>query len=234
MKKTKLMRAALLLLVLTLITSCFVGGTFAKYVTEGNSTDSARVAKWGVTVKATGKTFAYEYTTDDQNAPTDMSKSVVSGTKDMVVAPGTSGSMAAVKLSGIPEVAFNVSYTATFDVSGWKIAGTGATSEFYCPLVITVGTTEATTEVTTEGKTEEEFEKAVTDAIASYSRSFVANTDLAKQGKYSLAVSWSWPFSTTDGNNAKDTALGDLAAKAEAGNAPTVTLAVKTTVTQID
>ena len=30
MKKTKLMRAALLLLVLTLITSCFVGGTFAK------------------------------------------------------------------------------------------------------------------------------------------------------------------------------------------------------------
>ena len=34
MKKTGFMRAALLLLVLTLITSCFVGGTFAKYTTS--------------------------------------------------------------------------------------------------------------------------------------------------------------------------------------------------------
>ena len=47
MKKTKFMRAALLLLVLTLITSCFVGGTFAKYTTSANGSDSARVAKWG-------------------------------------------------------------------------------------------------------------------------------------------------------------------------------------------
>lgn len=47
MKKTKLMRAALLLLVLTLITSCFVGGTFAKYTTSAEGSDTARVAKWG-------------------------------------------------------------------------------------------------------------------------------------------------------------------------------------------
>ena len=42
MKKTKLMRAALLLLVLTLITSCFVGGTFAKYTTSAEGSDTAR------------------------------------------------------------------------------------------------------------------------------------------------------------------------------------------------
>ena len=47
MKKTKFMRAALLLLVLTLITSCFVGGTFAKYTTSTTGSDSARVAYWG-------------------------------------------------------------------------------------------------------------------------------------------------------------------------------------------
>ncbi len=47
MKKTKFMRAALLLLVLTLITSCFVGGTFAKYTTSTTGNDSARVAYWG-------------------------------------------------------------------------------------------------------------------------------------------------------------------------------------------
>ena len=55
------MRVAGLLLALVLVTSCFVGGTFAKYVTSGDSTDSARVAKFGVTVKANGTVFAEEY-----------------------------------------------------------------------------------------------------------------------------------------------------------------------------
>ena len=61
MKKTKLMRAALLLLVLTLITSCFVGGTFAKYTTSEKGSDTARVAKWGVEITANGATFAEAY-----------------------------------------------------------------------------------------------------------------------------------------------------------------------------
>ena len=65
-KKNWTMRAAVLMLVLVLITSCFVGGTFAKYVTSGSGTDSARVAKFGVTVTASGDLFAKEYATDDQ------------------------------------------------------------------------------------------------------------------------------------------------------------------------
>ena len=57
------MRVAGLLLALVLVTSCFVGGTFAKYVTSGGGTDHARVAKFGVTVKATGNDtmFATQY-----------------------------------------------------------------------------------------------------------------------------------------------------------------------------
>ena len=43
-KKNWTLRAAVLMLALVLITSCFVGGTFAKYVTSGSGTDSARVA----------------------------------------------------------------------------------------------------------------------------------------------------------------------------------------------
>lgn len=39
------MRAAVLMLALVLITSCFVGGTFAKYVTSGTGGDNAKVAK---------------------------------------------------------------------------------------------------------------------------------------------------------------------------------------------
>lgn len=44
-RNNKLMRASGFLLVLTLITSCFVGGTFAKYVSRAETSDSARVAK---------------------------------------------------------------------------------------------------------------------------------------------------------------------------------------------
>lgn len=48
------MRVAGLLLALVLVTSCFVGGTFAKYVTSGHGNDSARAAKWGVVVNVEG------------------------------------------------------------------------------------------------------------------------------------------------------------------------------------
>ena len=48
MKGSKLPKLAALLLVLTLVTTCFVSGTFAKYVSEGEGEDAARVAKWGI------------------------------------------------------------------------------------------------------------------------------------------------------------------------------------------
>lgn len=44
MRKNKAMRTAALLLVLVLMTSCFVGGTFAKYTTTASGSESARVA----------------------------------------------------------------------------------------------------------------------------------------------------------------------------------------------
>lgn len=47
MKKNRMMRLASILLVLVLMTSSVVGGTFAKYTTSDSGTDTARVAKWG-------------------------------------------------------------------------------------------------------------------------------------------------------------------------------------------
>ncbi len=57
MKKNKMLRMASALLVLTLLTTCIIGGTFAKYTTSGTATDTARVAKWGVKVECTGNAF---------------------------------------------------------------------------------------------------------------------------------------------------------------------------------
>ena len=107
-KKNVLMRSAGLLLVLVLVTSCFVGSTFAKYTVGGRGDDTARVAKFGVTITATGATFAKEYATDTNNIVAAIANSVVSSDKDKLVAPGTKGNMTSVTISGKPEVAVNV------------------------------------------------------------------------------------------------------------------------------
>lgn len=53
MKKNRMMRLASLLLVLVLMTSSVVGGTFAKYTTGNNAFAEARVAYWGFETPAT-------------------------------------------------------------------------------------------------------------------------------------------------------------------------------------
>lgn len=220
-KKNVLMRSAGLLLVLVLVTSCFVGSTFAKYTVGGTGSDSARVAKFGVNVTATGTMFAKEYATDDGSAGT-ITKSVIS--TDKVVAPGTKGDMASMTLTGTPEVAVRVSYAVNkFELKGWTTDGTTE----YCPLVFTVGT--ASYKIGDTGiDSVSDLQNKVKTAITAYSKDYEANTDLSGVGTDSLKVSWAWAF---EGDDAKDTALGNRAAEDKAA---TVELEITTTVTQID
>ena len=235
-KKNWTLRAAVLMFALVLITSCFVGGTFAKYVTSGSGTDSARVAKFGVTVTANGTMFAKEYATDDQTVVGTIAKSVIS--TDKVVAPGTesNGDFVAATVTGTPEVAVRVSYkldTATLQLENWK-DGDG---KFYCPLVFKVKTPDGNTVISgMEFQTAEAMKAALVNAVAAYTRDYAPGTDLSGKAADTLAISWEWPFETgTDAdkpaNNIRDTFLGDEAA---AGRAATVSLTLATTVTQID
>ena len=220
-KKNVLMRSAGLLLVLVLVTSCFVGSTFAKYTVGGTGSDTARVAKFGVNVTANGTMFAREYATDDRSAGT-ITKSVIS--TDKVVAPGTKGNMASMTLTGTPEVAVRVSYAVNkFELKGWTTDGTTE----YCPLVFTVGT--ASYKIGDAGITSvSDLQDKVKAAITAYSKDYEANTDLSGVGTDSLKVSWAWAF---EGDDAKDTALGSRAAEDKAA---TVELEITTTGTQID
>ena len=108
MRKNKTMRIASLLLVAVLMTTCIISGTYAKYVTSGEVSDTARVAKFGVTVTATSDLFKAEYATDDTSYTGSLS--VKASNDDDVVAPGTKGNISAAGLSGKPEVAVRVSY----------------------------------------------------------------------------------------------------------------------------
>ena len=229
-KKNVTLRAAAVLFALALITSCFVGGTFAKYVTNGTGTDTARVAKFGVTVTANGTMFAEQYDAGEEAKTVVSSRlGVADDKKDNVVAPGTSGNMVSMTLTGKPEVDVHVNYAPEVKLSdNWTLAD----GTFYCPLQITIGT------ATIDGlkfNAKAALVAAIVNEIVSYEKNNViykAGTDLstATVSNNALAISWAWPFET-DGNDAKDTYLGDQAAK---GNAATIEISVTTTVTQID
>lgn len=236
MNRNRLMKASAFLLVSTMATSCFVGSTFAKYVSEGEGSDSARVAKWGVKVEVTGDGFKTIYGKDDVNA--NVGDTVVSSNEEKVVAPGTKGTFGGVKISGKPEVAVKVETIATVDLSGWNVADS---DEFYCPLKFTVGDTTINgldySSSTAGG--EGSFENAIKDAIQkATTKQLEAGTDLSTVGD-DITYSWEWPFEGSTGkvanqNDELDTILGDNAADGDTGNDPKINITVKTTVTQID
>ena len=218
MKKIKTMRIASILLIAVLMTTCAISGTFAKYVTSADATDTARVAKWGVNITATGVTFAKNY--DD---------TVITTADVKVVAPGTAGDMAAINITGTPEVSVVINYDATLTLDGWAVTG----DDFYCPIVIVINDGK-TNEVEVSGlgyNSASDFAAAVKAKVQAYSQTYEPNTDLDSKDTDNLTISWYWAFEEQGVINSYDTELGNKAAD---GNASTIKLDVVVTVTQVD
>ena len=242
MMKNKAMRIAAGAGVTTLLTMSVISGSFAKYITSGTGTDSARAAKFGVTVTANGTMFASEYAKDDENVVGTIVKSVVSsgGEDDHVVAPGTKGELLNATITGKPEVAVKVSYEPTLTLNGLEYTDEDSNlSTEYFPIIFKVGdkkygvkgVKDSTGVAVANGSSSiGELKTAVENAIKGYSKNYAANTDLSGIGADGFVnVSWEWAY---NGNSdEKDTYLGDQAA---ANKASTVELSMKTTVTQID
>ena len=253
-KKHWTLRAAGLLFALVLITSCFVGGTFAKYVTTGSGHESARVAKFGVTMSvATDTAFKQKYTTGGTTIPgpgsINYSVEYSGNGNENLVAPGTKGSnFVVLSIKGTPEVAVNVKIAATgYDVVLNKgtypdLTTAAANQTFtlendYHPITYTLTKTGEKAPVETGNL----------DAIIDYlnnlnqhsgnpSGNYKANTDLSQVfGTYTL--SWEWKFE--DGNDKADTLLGAITAGGMTPSIPVtyvtgVYLPLDATVTQID
>lgn len=126
MKKNKTLRAAGILFLATMLTTCMTAGTFAKYTTGDRAEDSARVAKFGVTVTADGSLFGEEYASKEGgNNPISFSGDEHTGTVQVfetgenVVAPGTKNDTGlGFVISGKPEV--DVEINTTVDTSKIK------------------------------------------------------------------------------------------------------------------
>ena len=242
MKKNRIMRIASFVLVLTLLSTCAISGTFAKYTVSSEDADIAQVAKWGVTVSvlagtADSNAFAANYATTDTT--TYNGANSVEGTATTIVdrvAPGTSGTLATIAISGAPEVAVKMDYVIDLELENWTIN----TSEFYCPIVFAVNGTEVKMDAnnTDMAKLEEALEDAIAAAIENgdndmddatdtqYTENVAANASLAKN----VTVTWAWDFDASGAgtNDAKDTLLGDAATMAS------IEFEMSITATQID
>ena len=136
-KTSKIMMITVsVLLSLVLITSSVVSGTLAKYTTTGESSDSARVAKWGITVTS-GTELSKSY---EKNG------TVVVESSDEInlIAPGTSGCLAWFTVSGTPEVKYNVDFNGAIEIGdGYKASSHLLRNEVgrsidYFPIIISL------------------------------------------------------------------------------------------------
>lgn len=98
-------------LALTLVTTCLMGGTLAKYTSKAAGTGTATVAKWAVTFKANESSQSNSFTFD--LADTGSNKDNVA---DKKVAPGSTGSIPIEIDASGTEVAATLSYKV--DISG--------------------------------------------------------------------------------------------------------------------
>jgi len=224
-----MMRLASTLLVLTMLTTCAISGTFAKYVTQESGSDSARVAKFGVAIEAESfGMFKTDYETDDDTATFtgDYSVSSATGDRDDVLAPGTDGSFVDIAITGTPEVAVDVAIVSTVTLSdNWKV-----NDEYYCPINVKVADQNF---YGLDYPSAAAFAAAIEAEINGKSKQYGPNEDLGTlYNNNNLDLSWSWAFEGTDSKqtNTKDTALGDAAVTGDL----TISIGVAITVSQID
>ena len=220
MKKNYSMRIASMLLVLVLLTTCVISGTFAKYTTAGTATDEAQVAKWGVNVVAESKDNK-EY---QATALADEESAVLTG-ETKLLAPGSGVKFGSITITGTPEVAVKVTYTANLELTNWGVADDAE----YMPLVFVINGAAHSMAGYADVNTIADFEAKIEEIIAAYSKEYEANTNLSTKLDDELTVSCYWAF---EGDNAKDTALGNKAT--DDTTLPKVNLTITCTVTQLD
>ena len=114
MKKNKMLRMASSLLVLAMITTCVISGTFAKYTSTASGSDEATVAKWSIEVNdteiaVTGDAKTVSFGLFDTIKDTD-NTAEEDDVKKALIAPGTSGSFK-LNLENLSEV--DAKYTIT-------------------------------------------------------------------------------------------------------------------------
>lgn len=221
MKKNKAMRLASALLVLTLLTTCAISGTFAKYTTSTAGTDNARVAYWGFDQGATTNIDLFDGEYDNVK-----SSGAVDGFAN-VIAPGTEKSTTFAfgytnykdnKITA-PEVAYT--FTVNPTITG-SYAALDANKSFKWTLKKGDA---AATEYGTVADLLAAIKALSGDASGTktYNPGQLPADFTAADQVYTIG--WKWEF---DGNDAGDTEMGN------AETLDNVTFSITITATQVD
>lgn len=227
MRKNKMMRAASGLLVAVLLSTCAISGTFAKYTTSANGTDSARVAKWGFQPTTIDLTNLFDdaYATTGNAAEYNADGNTVKAKSEStdVIAPGTTGSADFGFTYGgdgsatAPEVAykFNVSTDGSSCADSIK-SNTNIQWKLDNGRWGTWDQLIAAIEALDGNKTADRYEpNTLPDAFSA-------------DGSNTHTISWQWIFNTNDTADGTDTTMGNATELAK------VTLKITVTATQID
>lgn len=167
------------LLMAVVITAYSVSGTYAKYTSSMSTTDTARVARWGINVGEKTKLdlFKASYGAGNEIASADNGD----GTHDLVVAPGATGKVD-IAVSGTSEVAYKLSVKA--EVTNNVLYTTGVS-----PIKFRIGTG-AWTELT-KANLEAQLKTELGE------KDYAANSSVNK----TVTLEWKWAFDVTDLEN---------------------------------
>ena len=208
MRKNRIMRLASAMLVLTIVTTCAISGTFAKYTSTASGSGAATVAKWsfkaiGEEIAVTGDKTDLQFNLFDTingTGNTDDETDVV----DNKIAPGTSGS-------------FGIKVQNTSEVTAKYTIALAETNDSDIPLQYSLNGTNWV------------------DSIEKLTMDDLTNQTLAiNAAEVTHTVYWRWVYEgTTSGAHANQTDATDTALGI-ATTAPTVTIEATITATQVD
>lgn len=195
MRKIASLRTAAAVAVLTLLTTCLIGGTFAKYTTKATSMDGARTAHWG---------FEQNNLLDLSGLFLDEYDAVTSLNGDDVIAPGTEGfAEFSFRYDNTGADAPEVDYTFTVTVTDECAADIKNNTSIRFKL--------------------DDGEWGTWDTMVSAIKALsgdAAGTKVYQAGELPAAfnadceahkISWKWDFTGADGQDAIDTAMGNAA-----------------------
>ncbi len=192
----KKMIAVAVLLVAVVVTASQVAGTYAKYTSTVKSSDTARVAKWGINTTNKVDLFKDSYILSGSSA------GIKASDTDKVIAPGASGYYTfSISASNAPEVAFKLGVTANITDNTGKI-------KFFLEKAEYDANTFTEDKESFKGQSDFAGTFAALLGDQEYEPNYTSYADLT--GNYTLY--WYWDFedsSSAEQENKTDTYLGN-------------------------
>ncbi len=226
MKRNKTYKILTGLTLLTLLTTTVIGSTMANFTSASSLSDSAKVAT--CTLNVTGSDlFNTKYLSDVTELAQTTTYSIKSDVKTL--APGSKNEID-LKVNGLTEFLVDAAFSLDVELTGDWIDNEG---NFYCPIQFKLVKYEQGKDPVVYAVDGASYtsKKDLLDAIKQvivHHESFKANT--AYKDYIPVKVEWKWPFTSSEANNAKDTALTSKATN----NPISLTIKCNTQFTQID